>query len=260
MYPVKNQWVLITGASSGFGKDYAEILAAAGAKLILTARRKEALSGLAADLQSRFGTECLVLPADLSVKEERLRLVETIQKQKIELEVLINNAGYGLFGEFANTDWQKTENMLELDIQALTHLTYLVLKDMQKRRRGYIMLVASVGAYQPSPTYAAYAAAKAYVLNFGEALHYELRNSGIVVSVLSPGVTATEFLSVSGQSPSLYQKIVMMQSRPVAESGLRALFRGTPSYVPGWINKISIASVRLIPRRWQPALVWLLMK
>jgi hypothetical protein len=131
---------------------------------------------------------------------------------------------------------------------------------MVARDEGWILQIASIGAYQPSPTYATYSAAKAFVLNFGEALNYELRNTNVKVSVLSPGVTKTEFIEVAGQRKTLYQRLTMMESRPVAALGLDSLALGRPSRVSGLFNRLTIWSLRLMPRRLMAAAAYLFMK
>jgi hypothetical protein len=144
--------------------------------------------------------------------------------------------------------------MLELDVLALVHLTKLYGQDMAAHRRGWILQVASIGAFQPSPTYASYSAAKAFVLSFGEAIAYELRASGVKVSVLSPGVTETEFLEVAGQKRTLYQRLAMMDSPSVARGGIEAMLRGRTSHVPGIINKVPAFLMRFTPRQLAAAM------
>ena len=167
--------------------------------------------------------------------------------------MLVNNAGFGIYGEFASVPWEREKAMLDIDIITLTHMTKLFMQDMLKRGSGYILQVASIGAYQPSPTYATYSAAKAYVLMMGEALNYELRHSGVSVTVISPGVTATEFLKVAGQSPSLYQRMMMMDSSSVARIGIESMLRRRPSVVPGVMNNVAAFTTRFMPRRMQAA-------
>ena len=219
---MKSQWALITGASSGLGVDFAHELAARGANLVLAARR--------------------------------------VGPMKNHPHMLINNAGYGLFGEFLSQPIVRTLNMMQLNMSALTELTHTFGTDMAHRGAGRILLVASIGAYQATPSYAAYSATKAYVLLFGEALHEELKPYGVTVTVLSPGITATNFLQVSGQKPTLYQRLVMMQSRPVVQIGLRALEQGRASIVPGWLNSVTAWSNRLMPRFIQRNVAYALMK
>lgn len=254
------EWALITGASSGFGKDYAHLLAEKGINLVLTARREDRLNELKEEITKQYGVNVEVITGDLSKNETPKELFNSIQEKGIVIEHLINNAGFGVFGEFDSIDWEKTQTMLMVDIMALTQLTKLYVDDMKKRGSGNILLVSSIGAYQPCPTYAAYGAAKAYVLNFGEALNAELKGTGVKVAVLSPGITATEFLQVSGQKATFYQRLLMMKSRPVAALGLKAMFRGTPSVVPGMINRMVVFSLRLISRPMQAKIAYATMK
>ncbi|MEI7431639.1 MAG: SDR family NAD(P)-dependent oxidoreductase, partial [Betaproteobacteria bacterium] len=178
----------------------------------------------------------------------------------IEVQLLINNAGYGMFGEFLAQPPAATLNMLQLNMLTLTELTQVFATDMVRRGGGQILLVASIGAYQATPLYAAYCASKAYVLLFGEALHEELKGKGVTVTVLSPGISETAFFAVAGQKPTLYQRLAMMQSRPVARIGLVALQAGRASVVPGWLNALTVRSNRLLPRFVQRKVAHRLMK
>jgi len=256
----KGKTALVTGASSGLGVDFAKLLAESGAHLILTARREERLRSLAQELQAEHGIDVHVLPMDLGQPDAPQQLYDEIAKRGLQVDVLINNAGYGTFGPFAEISWEREQAMLQLDIMTVVHLTKLFVNDMIARDEGWILQIASIGAYQPSPTYATYSAAKAFVLNFGEALNYELRNTNVKVSVLSPGVTRTEFIEVAGQRKTLYQKLTMMESRPVASTGLDILVRGKPSRVSGLFNRLTIWSLRLMPRRLMAAAAYLFMK
>lgn len=247
---LKGKWALITGASSGLGADFARDLAGRGANLILVARRADKMNELAAEIQSKHpGIEIDVIPLDLAAPDAPDSLYAQIKAAGREVEVLINNAGFGLYGLFMETDWARTEALLQLDIVALTHMTRVFGADMVARRSGYILQVASIGAFQPSPTYAAYSAAKSYVLYFGEALNFELRPHHVKVTVLAPGVTKTAFLEVSGQKPTLYQRLVMMQSPTVVKIGIEAMLRGKTSIVPGVFNRFMAWSMRFVPRR-----------
>lgn len=251
---------LVTGASSGLGAEFARALAAQGSSLILTARREAQLVALAAELRTRHGVHVDVVTADLASVGGPRELCERVAALDRPVGILVNNAGFGIHGDFADVPWAREEEMLRLDILAVAELTKHFLPAMIERRRGYVLLLSSIGGYQPSPTYASYSAAKAYVLNLGEALNYELRGTGVRVSVLSPGITATEFLATAGQKASLYQRMMMMQPGPVVASGLRALRRGRPSIVPGLLNALTVWSVRLMPRRLQAAVASALMK
>jgi len=225
---------LVTGASSGLGADFARELARRGATLTLVARREDRLRSLQGELA---GAETGHRPVD----------------------VLVNNAGFGLYGPFNTLDWARERAMLELDMIVPVHLTKLFLPGMLERRAGWILNIASIGAYQPSPLYASYSAAKSFVLNFTEALSYELRGSGVTATALSPGIVATEFLQVSGQRATRYQRLAMMDSPAVARIGVEAMLKGRPSLVPGRLNAASVWSNRLLPRRLSAALAHRLM-
>jgi uncharacterized protein len=250
---------LVTGASSGLGVDFARQLAARGCNLILVARREELLESVRAELASRHSVAVDILPMDLAVPDAPQELYDRVKADGKVVDILINNAGYGLYGPFTEIPWSRERNMLELDIITLTHLTKLFVKDMVARDFGYIMLIASIGAFQPSPLYASYSAAKSYVLNFGEALSYELRTTNVHCTVVSPGITATEFLKVSGQQASLYQRLTIMQSSNVARIGVDSMLRGKPGVVPGRLNALLVWGNRLLPRRWSAAIAERLM-
>lgn len=260
MSDLRGRTALVTGASSGLGVDFATILAEHGCHLVLVARREERLLTLADDLAQRHAVRTHVVPMDLAVPGAPQALHERLRGQNVAVDVLVNNAGFGIHGEFVDIPWEREEEMLRLDVVALVHLTKLFVRDMVARNFGYVLQVASIAAYQPAPTYATYAAAKAFVLSFGEALSYELRRTRVRVTVLSPGVTATEFLDVAGQRPSLFQRLTMMQSRPVAEAGIRAMLRGRPSTVAGVPNALAAWSQRFVPRRLQAALASVAMR
>lgn len=252
------QWrdctALITGASRGLGADFARLLAARGCNLVLTARAGGELKKLADDLSKRYGVSVAPLSMDLSDAAAAELLEVALRQREINIDILINNAGFGLFGEFLETDLERIEDMLRVNMLALTSLIWRLGSRMAERGRGWILNVSSIGAYQPTPLYAAYSASKSYVLLLSEGLRRELKPKGVIVTALSPGVTKTRFLNVSGQSPSLYQRLVMMESDPVARAGLRALARGRASVVPGLVNKLTVFTMRLLPRRWQAAI------
>jgi len=251
MAEMRGRWALVTGASSGLGADFARDLAARGCRLVLVARREDRLKQLAAELA---GTEARVVALDLRAPDAATTLHERLHAEGIAVDVLVNNAGFGLYGPFLASDWSRQRDMLELDIVALTHLTHVFVPDMAERGAGWVLLVASIGAFQPTPTYATYSAAKSYVLSLGEALAAELRPRGVRVCTTCPGVTATEFLAVAGQRRSLYQRLFMMQSPAVVRSSVRALLAGRTSVVPGIGNKVAAFSMRFTPRRLQAAM------
>src|SRR4029077_11639599 len=188
---LKGRTALVTGASSGMGVDYARELARGDTLLILVARRRDALERVAKKMRDHHGFEVRVTPADLSDASARERLFRELEAEGSQVDMLLNNAGFGLFGKFAESDWERVNQMLQIDIVALSHLTRLFTLGMIARRWGRILLIASTAAFQPVPIYAAYGAAKSYVLSLGVALNHELRGTGVSCTVACPGVTAT---------------------------------------------------------------------
>jgi short-subunit dehydrogenase len=250
---------LVTGASSGLGVDFARELARRGAGLTLVARREDRLRALARELADAHGADVRVVALDLNDADAPDRLLADTQARGRPVDVLVNNAGFGLYGRFSELDWERERAMLELDMIVPVHLTKLFLPGMLERRSGWVLNVASIGAYQPSPLYASYSAAKSFILNFTEALSYELRGTGVRATALSPGIVATEFLQVSGQQATRYQRMTMMDSPTVARLGIDAMLRGRPSLVPGRLNAASVWTSRLLPRRVSAALAHRLM-
>ncbi len=240
---------LVTGASSGLGVDFARELAARSCSLVLVARRDDLLRKLQAELVQKYGVAVETIAMDLGGRDAAQVLFDQLAAAGKAVDVLINNAGLGLYGAFLEIDWAQERAMLELDMLTLTHLTKLFVRPMVARRWGRILNLSSVGAYQPTPTYATYSAAKSYVLSFSEALNFELKGSGVSSTALSPGITATEFLKVSGQKPTPYQKLMMMTSPSVARIGIRAMLAGRSSIVPGLANSLAAWSTRFTPRR-----------
>ena len=253
---LRDHWALVTGASSGLGTDFARELARLGCHLVLVARREERLNELAREVRDRHGVQVDVVALDLGTREGPGALHRRVQELGRPVDVLVNNAGFGVYGTHLEADWDRERGMLDLDIAALVHLTKLFAGDMVSRGFGRILQVASIAAYQPCPTYAAYGAAKSFVLHFGEAVNFELRGTGVSCTVLSPGVTRTEFFEVAGQSLTWYQRLAMMQSEEVARTGIEAMVRGRSSVVPGLLNKFTTWSVRFLPRDLATALSW----
>lgn len=256
----KNRTALVTGASSGLGADFARHLARAGVNLVLVARRTEALEQLKQEIAGFSPVEVTLLSQDLGLPGAPEKLYETIRGLNLRIDLLINNAGFGLFGEYMAIPAEKERAMIELDVLVPLALTRLFGQDMLDREEGWILQISSIGGYQPNPLYASYGAAKAFILNWGEAVNYEWKQRGVKVSVLSPGITATEFLKVSGQKATLYQRLVMMTSPAVTLIGLKALAKGKPSVVPGLMNKLTLLSNRFMPRVCIPPMVHRLMK
>jgi uncharacterized protein len=250
---VTGKWALITGASSGLGLEFADLLAAQKVNLVLAARRLEPMEKLAAELRRKYGVDVLAESINLASPGAAGRLKSSLDARSVAIDILVNNAGYGLHGDFLETAIERTVDMIQLNITALTELTYLFGRDMATRRSGHILLVASLIGFQAVPSYAAYAATKAYVLILGEALHDEFRPHGVVVTSLCPGHTATGFDAAAGATASPLLRLLTMKPRPVATSGLRALSKGRAMVVAGMANKMVAFSNRLTPRSMQRA-------
>ncbi len=241
---------LVTGASSGIGIELARELARHGHDLVLTARSVAPMEALAAELAAA-GATATIIAADLSKPGAAARLAHDIATRGLAIEVLVNNAGLGGAGRFDRQDPVRTDEMLQVNIVALTELTRLFLPGMVARKRGKIMLVASTAAFQPGPRMAVYFASKAYVLNFGEALHYELRNSGVGVTVLCPGATDTQFFAVAGADNSIMARRFrkMMGADEVARQGWRALAAGRRVVITGLRNRLMALAGKFAPHR-----------
>jgi hypothetical protein len=237
---------LVTGASSGLGVDFGRELAARGAALVLVARRTELLEGVAQEIRSASGVAVKTLVADLAEESGREGVAEALRDT--DIDILINNAGLGLYGESLKIPWTKERTMLAVDVMAVAHAIKLFVPGMVARGYGRVLNLSSIAAFQPTPYYASYGGAKAFVLAYSEALNYELRGTGVTVSAISPGITKTEFLRVSGQQPTVYQRFAMMESADVARIGIAGMLRGKSSIVPGPLNALTIASGRFSPR------------
>jgi len=248
---VAGKWALVTGASSGFGVEFATLLAEQRANLILVARRREPMEKLAERLRRERGVTVVIETMDLSVPDAATALKARTDAQGLAVDMLINNAGFGLYGEFVGQPLARVMNMLRLNILSLTELTHLYGCDMARRGSGHILVTASLLGFQGVPGYAAYAASKAYVLHFGEALHTELRSRGVVVTVLAPGAATTSFGDVAGQTDKGTLQRLMMSPRAVAEIGMRALLRRRSSVVAGWRNGFIVFLNRFTPRALQ---------
>jgi uncharacterized protein len=228
---------LVTGASSGIGAAMARELARLGHDLVLVARRREPMEVLAAELRG-LGADATVMPVDLEVIDRAEGLAAELSQAGIEVDVLVNNAGLGAIGRFATIDPGRHSEILQVNIVALTELTQALLPGMLARGRGHIVLVASTASFLPCPKMAVYAASKAYVRSFGEALARELRGTGVNVNVLCPGTTETNFFAVAGSLPSPLQKMRMMTAEAVARIGCAGMRRGRSVTVAGWRNRL----------------------
>ncbi len=242
------QTVLITGASSGIGLELARLFARDRYDLVLVARSEGKLRELGSELERAHGVKTTVIAADLSKPGAPRQVVEALGGRPID--ALVNNAGFGVSGAFAETDGEKELEMIEVNIAALTHLTKLLLPPMVARKSGKIMNVASTAAFQPGPLMAVYYATKAYVLSFSEAIAEELRDSGVTVTALCPGPTSTGFAGAAGaEDTRLFRTRKAMSSADVARIGYEAMKKGKRVVVAGFMNRVMAESVRISPRR-----------
>jgi short-subunit dehydrogenase len=243
----RGKWALITGASAGIGWALAEELAAGGTNLVLTARRRERLEALAEQLVKQHNIRVEVVPADLILPMAPEQLFAFTEKRGIAVDLLVNNAGFGTFGWFATSDRVRQLAMVQVNIAAVVALTHLYLPGMIHRRRGDILIVASVAGFQGLPYLATYAASKAFDLLFAEALAEEVGGYGIRVCALCPGSTATEFQQVAGEPHRLHQHTE--SAAKVARVGLKALARGRSYAISGVANYLGAHAQRLVPRQ-----------
>jgi uncharacterized protein len=242
---------LVTGGSSGIGVDLARVLAREGHDLILVARREPELKAVAAELSTRYGADSTVITADLSTPDGPAKVFDEVTAAGLDVDVLVNNAGFADHGRFWETDPDTAQQMLMVNVVALTDLTRRFLPAMCARRRGHVLNVASTAGFQPGPFMAVYYASKAYVLSFTEALAEELRGTGVAATALCPGVVPTGFQDVAGlddSSPMLHSPAVKSPEY-VAQAAYAAMAKGKPVVIPGGLNKLGVQSLRVAPRR-----------
>ncbi len=239
---------LITGASAGIGRELARRFAADKSNLVLVARRRDRLEELAAELRAQSGVEVRALAADLSHAEAPPALADELAHGGTRVDVLVNNAGFGALGPFAESDTARLMEMVQVNVAALTHLTRLLLPGMIERGQGGIFNVASTAGFQPGPYMAVYYATKAYVISLTEALHDELAGRGVTVSCLCPGPTETEFAATARIERSRLFNLRTMTAARVAEIGYRGFRRGKLLVVPGWLNWLAAIGGRFAPR------------
>lgn len=254
------KWALITGASSGFGIDYAHILAQKGYSLIITARRAERLEKLKEEVKQRYSVNVHCISSDLTEPNAAQRLYNKTQELGIKVDVLVNNAGFGIFGKFDQMTTQESHNMIQLNISSVTELCHLYIQDMKELREGHILLVASLVGYMPTPLYSVYAATKAYIVSFGQALAAEMKPLNIYVNTLSPGMTKTEFMDVSGQKLTAFENAIMMESMPVARKAIKELFNKKTTTLPGFIYFFMKLCVSFVPNKILATFTYKLMK
>ncbi len=247
---MEREVALITGASSGIGKELTELFAQNGFDLVLVARNVAALEELASHLRARHPpVSVTVVPKDLSSPHAPKEIYDTLNEASIAVDVLVNNAGVQAYGALQNTDIAQQLRLIQINLVALTHLTMLFGGEMVERGRGKILNVASTGAFSPTPLNAIYCATKAYVLSFSEAIARDLEGTGVRVTCLCPGATETRFAERAGIENIRLFGAFVMDAGEVARAGYRGLMGGKTTVVPGLYNRILVSSIRFTPRR-----------
>lgn len=240
---------LVTGGSGGIGLEIAKVLARKGFDLVLVSRNRDTLEAASSQLEGSHGIKAHVFAADLRYAEAPESIFDFLHNENIPIAILVNNAGFGLGGEFSETDLERELDMIQVNIGALTHLTKLFLPEMIKRKSGRVLNVASTAAFLPGPLMAVYYATKAYVLSFSEALAEELRDSGVTVTALCPGPTRTDFAEAAKVTRSrIFNAFGIADAADVAEYGVSAMMHGRRVAIPGIKNKILAQANRFAPR------------
>ena len=248
MVDLKGKKALITGASSGFGADFADILAKKGMDLVITARREEKLNALKEKIVEKYGVSVRVIVMDLTGFEAAERLYSMVKDENIDM--LINNAGYGMYDWFERQDAAALNRMVQLNVVSAMTLANLFVKDFAAKNSGWILNTASFAAFNPTPFYAAYGATKAFLMNFSVAIRTELKKNGknVCVTALCPGFTATEFVDTAGQKRSRLLEIVIGRSYPAAVEAINGLLKNKPIVMPRLMNRFAAFFLRFLPR------------
>ena len=257
----KDKWALVTGASSGIGAAFAKELARAGVHVVLVARRLERLETLGTQLSKDYGIQTVALASDLAVSGAAHAMTEELDSRGVEVALLVNNAGLGPAGAFSDETLTSATNSIQVNITALTELTYIFIQKMKNRRSGNVILVGSVNAFMSVPLFAVYSATKAYVRSFGEAVAEECRQDNVFVTVVHPGGTRTEFMDVANMTVPKTMQTGLMTAETVAQIGLRGAHRGQISVVTGLMNRLFATLLTFIPR-WvtRPVVKWVYAK
>lgn len=239
---------LVTGASMGIGKELAKLFAANGRDLVLVARSEDKLRSLAQELESTYAISAHVISADLAEPTAPAAILEAVESKGLQLDYLVNNAGFGTTGPFAEASLASQRDMIQVNVSALVALTHLALRGMLSRRKGRILNIASTAGFQPGPDMAVYYATKAFVLSFSEAVAEEVRRAGVTVTAHCPGATATEFSRTAGNATSFLFKLGAAPTDRVARHAYRSMMRGKVVAVEGLLNRLAAFSVRFSPR------------
>lgn len=248
-----DKWALVTGASAGIGAAFARSLAEKGANLVLIARRRERLDEVARELENKFNISTIVIAADLAKPEAPVAIVDELKSANVQIDILINNAGFGLPGFFCDSEWNAHQDFIELMVTSYAQLTRLLLPGMIERDYGRIIQVASVAGLVPgSAGHTLYGPSKAFLVSFAQSLAAECEGTGVNSSALCPGFTYSEFHDVNDTRGlvSKLPKYMFMDAEPVVEGALQAVERAHVVYVPGAWNKFLVWLVKALPRPW----------
>ncbi|HXN33091.1 MAG TPA: SDR family oxidoreductase [Polyangiaceae bacterium] len=239
---------LVTGASAGLGRELARVFALDKHDVVLVARRRDRLEELGAELEKAHGVRAVVLPEDLADDRAPERIAAELSRRAIDVEFLVNNAGFGATGAFAGLDTARELEMVRVNVTAAVHLTRLLLPSMIARGSGRILNIGSTAGFQAGPFMAVYYASKAFMNSFSEALSFELGGTGVTATLCCPGPTATEFSEVAGNAKTRLFQMAVMGAPAVARMAYRAMMRGKAMVVPGLWNKVGLQSLRVAPR------------
>ncbi|HMX58356.1 MAG TPA: SDR family oxidoreductase [Leptospiraceae bacterium] len=256
----RKEVALITGASSGIGQDIARILAEKKIDLIITARRRDRLDALAKDLRTIHNIQVDVIESDLAKPDGAVQLYNQARAISKDITIVVNNAGFGKQNPVLDQSIEEIRSMIQVNMTSLTELTRLFAADMKAQGYGRILQLSSIGAFQPSPIYAVYSAAKSYVLSFSYAMNHELKGSGVSITTMCPGITETEFHDVAGHEKTGFMKSFSMTSRKVAEIGVRAMMKRKANVIPGFSNAINSWLMESMPRAVSTSIAASLMK
>ncbi len=252
---------VVTGASAGIGYEFAKILAQKGHQLALIARNLDRLNEIKQELESKYGVNVILIPADLAVENIAEDIVKEIKYRQLNVEILVNNAGFGFCGYYHEQPWANERDMIQVNITSLSQLTKLMLPSMLEKKRGRICNVASTAAFQAGPMMTVYYATKAYVLHYSEALALELKGTGVTVTCLCPGPTATNFQSTAKLDSTKVSKMSAMETAAqVAATGYEATMAGKSLAISGTTNKLLQFSTRLLPRKTAGNIIYNLQK
>ncbi len=249
MIGAKDKYALVTGASSGIGYQLAKLFAKDGKNVVVVARSRDKLEDLKKEVEAKHGIKVKVLVKDLSDPKAPQEIFSELGKEHIDVDVLVNNAGFPVGGNFYETDFRAELDMIQVNITALTHFTKLFMKKMLENKSGWILNVGSIGGFAACPLSAVYGASKAYVLSFSEALANELQRTGVSVTCLCPGVTDTRFWETGGMEKARAARWKKMDAAKVAKVGYVALKKGRVMVIPSVVNSLGIFSFRFLPRK-----------